>query len=220
MAQIRISGNALPPDLQQTLVAMVIPLAADAVLQHAHADFQTKSEGGQGLDGVTWPPTTAAGILSRAQRDPAWAALLQERREITEEERDVMSEIRASGVLRKGDEWAQYRRNYIGNHPEWKSVHAARQEIRGRQQQVINKHDTGVTGIDTSSLLDSLVPGAPGNVREIHDNSATVGTQVEHAGYFDRLRPVFPETLPVEFLDSVEEQLRPDVELMVQQLLE
>lgn len=54
------------------------------------------------------------------------------------------------------------------------------------------KHEIGV---DTGRLVNSLQFGRPGNLTVKGSATITVGTVVEYAVYFDKVRPIFPTDL-------------------------
>lgn len=163
-------------------------------------DLQKKAAGSAGANGAQWAPITEAGKATRAARDKRYGSILRQRKHLTERERLLMSDIRGRGVLPRGSENEQKRRDIIGHEicetVEYKAIHSERAEMRQSRRALIDELGNNPIGHSSGAMFRSFQEGEPGNVFEIKADSFTVGSSVPYAEAFDAKRELIPSQFP------------------------
>jgi hypothetical protein len=192
----------------------ILRAIGERLLQLALDDYGQKMSGGTGVDGTQWKPVTQAAIVKRAQRRPGWKANLESRRKLTREEAELMKGIRSK--LPKGAEHGSARRamvaQFLDGNPEYESLKQERVSLRQEMESLVNAADNGLIGYSLGDQLASFAkgysgPGGGGNVFEIDANSVTVGVDRNYSEAFDSLRSIFPDDLPAEWREDLENTL-------------
>jgi len=151
------------------------------VLQEQKFNFEKKSRGGAGEDGVTWKPLTAETELKKARKGKGF----QKQRA---KAKKLMGQLRTATTSEK-------RKSLLGK------IQKAR---------AIPKSQIGVdTGLLRNSVTPGYAgpDGQGGNVLTVNGNRVTVGYGRSYAKWFDAVRPLLPnaDQLPTAWQQGIDE---------------
>lgn len=215
VATVRLVSQRLIENRKTILTAMGVQAASWAV-----QDYRAKSEG-KAAAGITWAPITRGAAATRLAARAPWqndsAALAQ----LHAQELPLKEELRKKlpkGSKKKSNR-GKIASDFYENSSKWKSIRKKRKTIKERRQRNIDKeHSAAKIGIDTGRLVNSIVYDVPElssvkapkssaivsqggkkvafgitkGVFIVTEHSVTLGTNMQYATDFDRLRPIFP----------------------------
>jgi hypothetical protein len=201
---VTISGSLFKTVVSSALMRQLAARTSALI----RADLQKKGSGTAGANGVQWAPISEAAKATRAARDKRYGAILRQRKNLTIRERELMSDIRGRGILPRGSENEQKRRDIIGHEicetVEYKAIHAERADMRASRQALIDELGNNPIGHSSGALIRSFREGEPGNVFEIKADSFTVGSSVSYAEAFDANRELIPSQFPSVWMRELE----------------
>ena len=196
------------------------------LLQFAQLDYVIKARGGTGSDGIAWAPLQVATVLARLRRKaghikavPVKDAKLHASIPVGAQKQVlvVAKTVKANQAL-----FGQLAKAGIKFHnPKTGAVikgTAARYKAgtvlsgAGRNASKTVKQSTGSyeIGVDTGLQRSSARPGfmasdsLGGNVQQIEADSVTVGFGRSYSRAFDKHRKLFPEILPVAWIEELQ----------------
>lgn len=203
---------------KETLTAFGVQMASWAV-----QDYRARSEGNQAAGVVWAPITRSAAVTRLRARAPwqddsaSLASLHEQEKPLKEQLRKKLPKGRDA---KKAKQRGRIAADFQAKSKEWQAIKRKRKTIKDRRKRNIEKeHASAKIGIDTGRLVNSIVYGVPelasvrapktsaivgqgGNniafgmtkgVFRLTPTSVTIGTQMQYADHFDRLRPIFPD---------------------------
>ena len=161
----------------------------DIVLRSARDNYEKKSEGGTGSDGIKWKPNHPRTIARKARKSPKVKNLVEQRK-------------RLAKLIGRASE-ARSRR-----------LRERRATLLRQIQRIEGQFaDTNRIGVDTALQEASGIPefdggdGKGGNIIEFEsDRAITVGYGRTYSEKFDSVRKLFPEELPAPVESLLEEE--------------
>lgn len=221
MITIRLDVSALVRagrELKALRRLFVETVAAKAVDLSA-TDYQTKAEGGTGLDGVKWAPITEEAKRSRVRR--ARGRSLSDEYVRASDQRDRLRDAR----------------KVLPNVPKGKAGKAARDRLRAELSSQLGQEFSGrltqkrlsemarerrqamkaespvpnadLIGVDTGDQRAAVsTSNAPGSLYEVRETGnvtrITVGTGIDYSSHFDRVRSIFLDEAPDAWIGELE----------------
>lgn len=179
-----------------------------SIIQEA---FIIKARGGTDEAGITWKPL-----------DPRTVAYHRRHPGLTRPRRQAAQSGRSSRPLLTDAQDTVWRRVYAqtlarlqrggSNGPEAQATAAGAawsvvKAMGGRTILAEYGNLPVEIGRDTGRLLNSLMAGSRDAIVEVLQRSVVVGTNVEYAEFFHKMRPLWPERLPDVWQDRVAEAM-------------
>ncbi len=203
------------------------------LLSFTKLDYETKSHGGTGTDGIAWAPITVGTILARLRKAGhvhrvAHTSSTPDSVKATKafgpkgakstDALVVKKTVKANHALflqlhRAGVRFLDKKTGAVikGSRPKYKAGTYIKTGKGVRKQTVSLSAGSYQIGVDTGLQRNSASPGytAPdgkgGNVMTRTDDSITVGFGRSYSKYFDKNRKLIPDVLPVDWMTDLEE---------------
>ena len=189
-AQLKALIRSLPAAAAGTgpdplgLGAGVRAAVATEALAAIAADFDAKSAGGVGADGITWEPLKPETVAySRTPKLPGGPFGM-----LTAGQRRLWKAVYARTLARARLALGEGEARALAGKVAWAAAKRAgavtKLEAHGKRKVPI--------GVASGTLRASLDEGGPGNVCRVGEREVEVGSSVPHFGRFHRRRPVWP----------------------------
>lgn len=207
IARLRVAKAKTPDVQQQAHRAIGVQAVAWAV-----QDYRTRARGGTDPSGASWRPITRDAIRSRLAKRAPWKSIGDQLRSLSQQDAPLRDELRRRMPkgAGKGAQRAAIARDYAEKDKRLAANRRKRKTLRAKRERLVDKeHAKHEIGVDTGRLIASLthgerelasirVPrpkGPPPPKAEFRTTrtSVTVGSNLEYAEHFDRLRPIFPD---------------------------
>lgn len=223
--------SKLPKKLIEITPTILKAMGVQAV-SWAIQDFRTRSDGGSAAGVAWKPITESAVRTRLAGRTPwvkqraELSSLREQEKPILEKLRRTLPSNKTLGNRKidsqRGNKIrGMLSRQFEEKNPELQKIRKKRQQIRDKRKSTIARELSAARiGVDTGRLVNSLVFGVPElaqirvpkkptktegltrGVFDIRSNTIRVGTVIDYAKHFDRLRPIFPDG----FIDAARRQ--------------
>jgi hypothetical protein len=200
-----------------------LELIGTQLLEFSQLDYQAKSHGGTGDDGVRWAPITVGTVLARerkaghikSKKKPGAKKSVVTIAKTRKENKKHYAALANAGVSfrRGGKEASKNDRHKAGT-----TVHASA-AVRNKQI-ATGSYQIGIdTGLQANSARPGYVTpdGKGGNVLKLTDTEVTIGYGRSYSEYFDRHRKLLPEIMPAEWIEALEEIVAHEGGRVVQQ---
>lgn len=195
------------------------------LLSFSRLDYETKSRGGTGDDGVSWAPLKVSTILARMRKAghlksksiagskiPKGVPISPGQRSVGVIARTVKANQKLLSALDKAGVQFHDRKGkkIIGDRARYRTGTHVTVGSATRNKTVSFSLGAYQIGVDTGLQRASAGPGysSPdgkgGNIFKLTETSITVGYGRSYSKHFDKHRKLFPETLPAEWLKELE----------------
>lgn len=213
VAKVRLVGEQIEKSGKPVLTACGVQIASWAV-----QDYRARSEG-RVAGGIGWRPITRGAAVTRLRARQPWKNDTAKLAALRDEAKPHLESLRRKLPAGPGDTKKRQRGYIAANAPEQKEldkIRKKRKTVKDRRKRQIDKeHASAKIGVDTGRLVNSLVFGVPelSSVRavplkpgteqppraefRIQDSGSNatlrMGSNMQYAVHFDRLRPIFPD---------------------------
>lgn len=197
------------------------------LLQYAQLDYVIKARGGTGSDGIAWAPLQVATILARLRRKaghlkavPIKDAKLHSSIPVGKTQKQVLVVARTVKANQKlfnqlvgaGVQFHNPKtgKAIIGDRARYKAGTVLSGTTKNASKTVKQTPGSYEIGVDTGLQRSSARPGfmasdsLGGNVQQMEADSITVGFGRSYSAAFDKHRKLFPEILPVAWVEELQ----------------
>lgn len=205
----------------------LLEIVGTQLLQFAQLDYVIKARGGTGSDGIAWAPLQVATILARLRSKaghikavPIKDAKLHSAIPVGLKQTQVLvvaktvkanqklfNQLAAAGIKFHNPKTGKA---IIGDRARYRAgtVLSGTNKARSKTvKQSTGSYEIGVnTGLQRSSARPGFAgsDGKGGNVKSVEADSVTVGFGRSYSRAFDKHRKLFPEILPVKWVEELQ----------------
>ena len=202
-------------------------VAGISVLHHAQQDYEAKSKHGTGEDGIAWKELSPKTIESRVRSRSVAKGVVEERRKIAQEIRGILN----GGITPRA---RRGQGKEVAKQEAVQRLRRKRQDLSRRLDNLVIKEMSSYQiGVDTGLQRASAAPGfndphgvwrlSPTdvfgqNLFEIDGGTVTIAYNRSYSEAFDAERPIFPETLPANWVSDAEDAVESWGDAIVQEV--